>query len=1132
MKLHLSRFAMLLLAIVATVFFHERPAYAQTVTGAVTGEVTDASGALIPQATVTATNVNTGVKSTTTTNGQGVYTLRFLPIGEYTVEIEAAGFAPKKYDSFALEIDQTVKLNAALGAAAAQQTVEVASESAAILNTTDATLGNVFTANTIANLPLNGLDFSALTLYMPGSVDTAGTSGTTSIERSVSYTDTPNMNGNRAQANSYTLDGIDINETFNNLIGYSPAPEAIGEVKVLTANSPADYGNVNGGGVVSVLKSGTNAFHGSFYGYEQNQDFNANSWVSKFNGSPKNTFSQAQFGATFGGPVRIPFLFDGHDKLFFFVDYLGARHHNGGASSPLSLLTPAMLKGDFSALYLLSQPVQLYNSANNFAPYANNQVPVTNPVAQFLAANPQYYPAPNRIPTDGVAQNNYVGTFRDFNANNQGDVKVDYALRTKDHVSALWSISTAYDGSRQPLAITFPGGNLYPTKLFGTTWTHVFSPALVNLGRVGFTRIVWNQGLPYDATGQFGVGGDAKVGIPFPNQAYPGFSNQGISGLSSVGTPAFDGGITDNTYSYIDNITWQRGRHLLSMGVQATRYQNNYPTSNNDGFLGTFNYSGRFSGNPNTNITNGQGYGGADFVLDRVSTEQVTLGSINVGQRQWRAAGFIQDDFKASSRLTLNIGLRYEFDEPWIEQHNKTGNIDLATGQYIYAGSVPAGAPAGSGICANRGCYQPNYRQWMPRLGFAYQASPRFVVRGGYGATSFYEGNSSNQRLTAITPFIAAINISPNYPTSTSPGTFYGVQNGFPSSGLNLSGSLSTYPQNIQPAYVQEFNLTTEYAFTRTMSLQVGYIGETGQHIEDYGNVNQQTNPADPTTAPYYNNTFLNVGNGGVLITESRAMMNFNALEAVLRQRVSKGLEFTLNYTYGKAMTNSLGNYGLQVNGYSGAFQNYYDSGADYGPSGYDVRHNISATGVYAVPFGRGRSYMSGANRLVDAAIGGWKISTALVGYSGFPETVTGPGNNSNSYGNDRANQYRKLKIVDRSPVNWFGTNPSAKPCTTPGVDNGVCAFGPADPNLFGTSRNGAVRGPGYFNEDFSAFKDFHTFREQSFTFRYDLFNAFNIVSYGNPDTGVTDSTFGQIVSQEAIRSTERRMQFSVSYHY
>lgn len=1103
---------------------------AQTVTGSVTGEVTDPSGALVPHAQVTAENVATGVHTQGETNAAGVYSIRFLPIGQYRVTVNSPGFAPQTFAPFTLEIDQTVKLNPHL-TVGASSTVEVESGAAAILNTNDATLGSTFTANTIENLPLNGLDFSALTLYLPGSVNTAGTSGTTSIERSTSYTDTPNMNGNRAQANNYTLDGLDINENYNNVIGYSPAPEALGEVKVLTANSPAQYGNVNGGGVAAALKSGTNSFHGSFYGYEQNQKFNANSWTNNFSGSPKGPFSQAQFGAAFGGPVRIPFLFDGRDKLFFFVDYLGSRYHAGGSASALSLLTPAMLKGDFSALYALSTPIQLYDPANNYAPYKNNQVPVTNPVAQFLAANPNYYPAPNSPATDGVAQKNYVGTKRNFNANNQGDIKIDYAVSAKDRISSFWSISTGYDGQIAALAITFPGGNLYPTKLFGTTWTHTFSPALVNNARVGFTRIVWFQGLPFDATGAFGNNGNAKVGIPFPNQAYPGFSNQGISGLSSVGTPANDTGIIDNTFSYVDDLTWQRGRHLLSVGIQGQRFQNNYPTGNNYGFLGQFNYSGSFTSNPN--LPNAVGYGAADFVLDRVTNEQVTLGSVNVGQRQWRVAGYVQDDFKITSKLTLNLGLRYELDEPWIESNNKTGNIDLATGQYIYGVTVPQGAPAGSGRCKNRGCYQPNYKQLTPRLGFAYQNSSRLVVRGGYGASSFYEGNSFNQRLTAITPFIAAINAPQNLPTPTSAGSFYRVTDGFSTSSASGSGAISIYPQNIQPAYVQEWNITAEYALSRTASLQVGYIGEKGDHIEDYGNVNQPTNLADPTSAPYYNNTFLNVGNGSLLITESRAKMKFNALEATLRQRMQRGLEFTLNYTYGSAKTNSFGNYGLNVNGYSGAFQNYYDSAADYGPSGYDVRNNISATAVYDLPFGRGRTFLRDSNRMIDGAIGGWKLSTAIVSYSGFPESVSGPGNNSNNEGgNSRANQYRKLKIVNRSPINWFGTDPSATPCTTPQVDNGICAFGPADANHFGTSRNGAVRGPGYFNADLSAFKEFRTFREQVFTFRYDLFNALNIVSYGNPDTNVGDSTFGHIVSQESIRSTERRMQFSAKYRF
>src|ERR1700722_5716238 len=298
---------------------------AQTVTGTITGVVTDLSGAVVPGAHVVAVNTDTGVNSSATSGSAGVYRIGFLPIGRYQVTVEAIGFGTQNIPAFQLEALQTATFNVKLSPGTVSATVNV-SDAAPILNTNDATLSSTFTANTIQNFPLNGLDFSALTLYVPGSVSTYGTSGMTSIERSTFYSDSANMNGNRAQANNYTLDGIDMNETFNNLIAYSPAPESLAEIKVLTANSPADYGNVNGGGVVSVLKSGTNQFHGSAYGYIQDYRLNANSWLNNHAVPiiPVNPYSQAQFGGAFGGPIKL-------DKLFFFVDYLGSRYHQGGA---------------------------------------------------------------------------------------------------------------------------------------------------------------------------------------------------------------------------------------------------------------------------------------------------------------------------------------------------------------------------------------------------------------------------------------------------------------------------------------------------------------------------------------------------------------------------------------------------------------------------------------------------------------------------------------------------------------------------------------------------------------------------------------------------------------------------------
>jgi Carboxypeptidase regulatory-like domain len=1122
--------------------------HAQTVTGNITGNVTDASGAVVPGAKVVAHNPDTGVDSAATSNAAGQYRISFLPIGRYQVTVDAPGFSEETVPIFQLEALQVATFNVKLAVGTTATTVTV-SEAAPILNTNDATLSGTFTTNTIQNFPLNGLDFSALTLYVPGAVSTVGTSGTNSIERSTSYTNSINLNGNRAQANNYTLEGIDLNETFNNLIAYSPAPESLQEIKVLTANSPADYGNVNGAGIVSVLKSGTNQFHGSVYGYLQDYRINANSWTNKHANPiiPINPFSQSQFGATLGGPIK-------RDKLFFFVDYLGSRYHNGGTAQT-SVFTQAQRNGDFSALLTGSNPIQLYDPLNGFAPYVGNKgIPIVNPVAKYLFAHPELYPLPNATPTDGIANNDLQGPQRTFRANNQGDVKIEYTPRGADRITAFYSKSTAFDGATSVLPISFPNGSTFPSQLGGLTWTHIVSPTIVNSARIGYTRVNWAQGLPVDATGQFGTNGNAVVGITFPNQAYQGFTAQNLqnSTLSTLGNQASNNGsLTDNTFSYIDNVTWQRGKHTFSFGIQALRYQNNYPTSNNNGFLGSLNYSGAFTSNPSA--ANAGGYSGADFLLDRVSGAQATLSSVNVGQRQWRAAGFFGDDYKATSRLTLNAGLRYEYDQPWIESNNKTGNINIATGQVIYAGSIPAGAPVGSGLCKNRACYDANYRQLTPRLGFAYQANDRFVIRGGYGATSFFEGNSSNQRLTSITPFIQAVNVNVVTPAPGNPGVPRTAEQGFSGGTASFGGTFNVYPQNIQPAYVQEFNLTTEYAVTSSLSLQVGYIGELGQHIEDYGNLNQYRVNGDQTSAPYYNNQYLginaidpsvSIGSGGLLITESRATSNYQALQTVLRQRTSHGLEFTANYTYGKALTNSAGNYPVNTSGATnfgqGAFQNYYDSAADYGPAAYDVKHNFSGTGVYALPFGRGKQYLSGANRLLDEVVGGWKVSTAGVVYSGFPETINyGPGNNSNSFGNARPNQYRALKIVNRSVDNWYGTDPSAIPCTTPGVDNGVCAFGAPAPNTFGDARNGNTRGPRYLNVDMSAFKDFHTFREQTFGFRFDAFNAFNIASYGNPDTNITDTNFGNISNQgaangiqQAVRSTERRLQFSANYRF
>jgi hypothetical protein len=1109
-------------------------AFGQTVTGSITGQVTDQSGALIVGANVSAENVATSVTTSAKTNASGVYTIRFLPIGTYTVTVEATGFSTEQIPPFALEIDQAAKINATMKIGAST-TVVVQEDIHPILNTTDSSLGNTISSTEIENIPLNGRNFSTLTLYQPGAIDTdpTGLTGNNAIERETYNNGTASINGNRAQANYYTLEGADLNEPQNNLIAYNPAPDAIAEVRVVSANAPATYGNANGGAVVTILKSGTNSFHGSAYGLLENHKLDANSWSNNHNIpiTPKSDYTQSIFGGTFGGPIL-------KNRLFFFGDYEGTRYHKGGIATA-GVLTQAMRSGDFSAL--LAQGIQLYDTQNNFVPYAGDAgLPILNPVATYLFAHPNLYPLPNATPTDGLVANNFQGKQTSFVKNNQEDIKLDWTPGNANKISGFYAQSTARDGSTALIPVFFPSQNVYPTKVVGLSWVHTFSSTIVNEARFGFTRVRWDNSIPTDPSGNFGFKGDSIVGIPFiGNQLYPGFSGQNLGGTASyIGTNANTQILRDNTFNYYDNLTWQRGRHFLSIGGQATRYQQNYLNASNFGFLGTFNYSGAFTG-----LAGGNGYGPADFVLDRVANNQIGSTVGIVGNRQWRVAGYVQDDFKASSRLTLNLGLRYEFDQPWYEVQNRTANV-LPNGTVEYAGHVPAGAVAGSIVCPTHACYNANYKQIMPRIGFAYQAASKLVVRGGYGATSFFEGDAFNQRLTSSPPFALGSNVTANVPTGTNPGSPFTIQQGFAQQFTSTTG-YSVWPQNQQPAYINEFSLTTEYALTRDLSVTAGFLGESGHHLADYRNGNQLTLAQAITVAqggtaagPYDS---LVAPGGSLLITESEAVMNYDAGQLTVRQRMHHGLEYTLNYTYAKSLTNSSGNYGVpNTSGSNGAYQDGYNSRADYGPAGMDIRHSLNFVGVYEIPFGRGRTYGSGAKSALDAVFGGWKVSAAAFLYSGFPITINAPGqSNTNSFGQSRANQYRKLIVRNRTINNWWGTDPSAQPCVgnsttnAPPVDNGVCAYGLAYNGglpTFGTARINTERAPGYRQVDTSLFKEFHVWREQVVGFRADFFNIFNIASYGNPDNNVQDGkNFGLI---SGVRSPPRQIQLSLHYAF
>ncbi|MGO8718702.1 MAG: TonB-dependent receptor [Acidobacteriaceae bacterium] len=1089
------------------------PAVAQTITGAIRGTITDPSGAVVPKATVTATNVATGVATSTVTDSSGFYNFQFLPIGTYTLTATVPGFNTALVRPFALEIDQIASVNVKLQVGQASTRVNVSSELSPILNTENATLGLTLTSSTIASMPLNGRNFSTVTQFLPGSVSPQPTGfiGSNATERDTSSSNVPSFNGNRQQTNNYLLDGADINESFSDDIGYNPAPDALEQMKVITSNADAEYGNVNGGEILLSTKNGTNHFHGSAYYFLENNNLDANTWANNFSGNKKSSYTQSMFGATIGGPIL-------RNKLFFFGDYEGIRYHTGGQGTA-SVAPAAFRQGDFSEL------PQMYDTQNNFAPFVNNQVPIVNPVAIYLFAHPEAYPLPNRTPTDGIAQNNYRGYQKSFSVNNQGDFRIDYTAGPRDTLMSRYSMGDAYDGvSHSVLPVSFPAADDYPVHSFVVNWTHVFSDFVVNELRASFTRLAYGNGKIQDPSGLFGVTGNTKVGIPGP-QTYVGFSEQLMTTgtITHVGTTAGIYGKRDNSFIYADNLTWQHGNHISKFGVQFIRYQQNNFDPGNEGTLGIFEYSGQFTGNPSLRAT---GYSYADFVLDRAI--YAGIGGVRgyTGQRQWRDAAFAQDDWKLQPNLTINLGVRYEYDQPIYEVNNKEVNVNLTDPSLGTAGLEYAGQNGNS-----RALYNPVYTNFMPRVGFAYQPKPRIVIRGGYGTTVTLEGTGSSLRLTENPPFEHSFVAQAITPSTTSGGTPLLVQNGFATAPGNISVSTTQYfawAANLRPSYIQEFSLTSEYQINNHTSVQVGYVGETGQHLIVPIDGNQWHTPCvqNCTNAPFYNL----VGQTGLVkVTASEGMSNYNALQAILRRRLQHGVEFTLNYTYAKSLTNNPGFYGVPgVNGPSAYWQNAYNPAADYGPSGFDIRHNITATGLFELPVGHGKRFGNNLNNVVNEAIGGWKVAGTGTLYTGFPITISSPNNASVNALTARANKYRNLKIVNRSVQHWFGTDTSAIPCT--GASNGQCAYGPELPSTFGTAGVGTERGPGYREIDLSLFKTFPiTASGQSVDFRADFFNAFNIASYADPDRGVTDNTFGQITS---TRSPQRQIQFSARYHF
>jgi hypothetical protein len=1088
-------------AAAALVFVFVSSAFSQTVTGTITGTVVDATGAAAPNVAITATQTNTNLKFRTQTTDAGVYTLGFLPVGEYHITAEASGFKTATLGPFQLDVNQTVREDIRLEVGQVSERVEVSATSA-ILQTENAQTGDIISGKEATELPLNGRNFVSLTLLVPGSISPNPNQISTASRNLTNGR--PYVNGNREQTNNFLLDGIDINEPVGDYVAYNPNVDALQEVQVLTGNSNAEFGNGNGAVVNMATKSGTNEFHGNVFEFLENDKLDANSFFNNRSGAKKQALRQNQFGGTLGGPIR-------KDRLFFFVDYQGTRVANNG-QSPVTVVPASLRAGDLSVY------PQTIKDPTTGSPFPGNIIPasrIVNPIAKALFSNPTLYPLPNANGSGPLRfTNDFVGTLASSVQNDQADAKIDYRPSDRDNINGRFTIDRFNQNNPSHPVLPTQLGQLTDAPTTGgvINWTHTLSPTTVNEARIGFTRVKI-QTATTDPRGVLGKNGDQTLGIP-GSQPIAGASNVTLStDFTAVGSVASDRITLDDDYHYSDNFTKLVGRHSLKMGFNFIRYQENNYYAGNNGLLGTFVYDGTYTGNAY-----------ADFLLDELHTKGRGSQTGLWGHRQWRDGIFFQDDFKVRQNLTLNLGLRWEYTQPLYEVADRQTNVNLQTGQAELAGKNGA----------SRGLYSSYYKQFMPRVGFAYTPAMfrnKLVVRGGYGITSFLEGTGANLRLTLNPPFYfeSAITYDANAPGHATVG-FTDVQ------PLNtLSGQVRAWNPNLRPAFIQQWNLTTQYLFSNDFSVTAAYVGQNGTHLVNPIEYNQPLPGVGPvsTWLPLQQRRPLNAVAPlitNISGTDSSAIMRYNSLQVSANKRLSRGLQFVANYTISRTLTDNIGYYGSTGVAAAGAYwQNAYDRHGDYGPAFFDALHNFSFGSTWDIPVGVGRHFGSGLNRIADAFVGGWKLDGIVSAHSGFPVTLNAQDvSNQAVRGGTRPNRYKPLNFSGQSIDHWFGTGNTF--CLTPGVNDGNCVYGVPATGTFGNSGISTARAPGFKNLDLSLGKKFTVHEKQYFDFHADFFNVANHANFGPPGINISNpATFGAITTQIGL---PRVIQLGLKYYF
>ncbi|HTC62346.1 MAG TPA: TonB-dependent receptor [Candidatus Saccharimonadales bacterium] len=1155
-------------------------ARAQDSGGRIIGNITDQAKGVVAGANVTVTNEGTMKSDRTVTNAEGFYQVLALPIGSYSVTIEVAGFEKQVFEHQGLEINQTRRVDAQLKVGVVTESVIVTEQPVAI-ETVNQTIGGTIIGAAIQEAPLNGRDVLQLALLQPGVTETNPdnqSQGAFSIA------------GGRTDSVTFLLDGAENNNLLNNGVVFNPNPDAIAEFRILESNYSAEYGR-NSGGIVSVVtKSGTNVYHGTVYDYLRNDAFNANTFFNNEQGIPRNILKRNQFGGTLGGPLSVPHLVNGKDRFFFFVSYQGQRLSEQETTIPSQtrVFTKAELGGDFSKSGPNGTPdPNVVCFLTGFLP--GGVTPCGSTAQSFFQSNSQMaaqgildptkfnpasmkYIAAGLIPSTTNADGLVTPVGSHIDNRNELTMKFDFQITEKDKLTATIGgfrnpVLDPFITPASPVAFANVAGygvnENYNSYLVNLAYSRTINSGMLNELRFFTQRQHTTQGVPstqLPTASQLGIAitPDNPSGPPllqFDTGLETGFSYQGPTTL------------VNNTFGATDTFSWIHGRHNLKFGGGISSYQNNevYDFIVN----GVFTFIGAGG--------TGTGNSFADFLLGLPNNyQQGPAAPSNIRTKSFY--GFAQDEWRVARRLTLTLGLRYEYNSPKYDTEGRTFSIIPGLQSSIFTNAPPGLVfPGDQG--APRGVNFPVKNNWAPRFGFAWdpRGDGKTSLRGGIGV--FYDilKAEDNFQFNGQAPFFSGaffgFNSLPPGQSSivtnfSDPFGSIGIPNTFPStpppSTLDFSpylpfgaGSLFFVDPHLRTPYTYQYNLSLQRQLTSNLSLELGYLGSSSHGLTSLQDVNPfilgTTNrvlnkgAGDSTCADETGGNINLSGCSFAGISEFKNVANatYNGLDVNLQEQLHKsdrfgGVYFTLGYTYSHGIDNASGFNQRNRNVPS------YDPGLFRASSDMDLRHRFTFSGNWDLPFGH--MWRGGPKRLTE----GWSLFPIISWRSGFPLDIFADLPDRNLAGTEGPSGAGDPQVVHANvvgPTNtknprangnlWFNpTSFSNARCFDP-LNPPPCTPGPglfpadsqvvANPALatYGSLPRNFLRGPGRFNFDLTVAKSIAITERMKLQFQADIFNVFNQAEFLNPDTTITDPTFGQITNTSDPRIIQLAARFS-----